>query len=85
MLDMEIGKLIARLDAVQQDISDMKTQIDLLRRQVAVLPADLQKETEKRFMTRIEAAPIKNALSMMALTTLSAICIGLVQLFFNLF
>ncbi len=85
MLDMEIGKLIARLDAVQQDISDMKTQIDLLRRQVAVLPADLQKETEKRFMTRIELMPIKNALSMMVLTTLSAICMGLVQVFFNLF
>ncbi len=85
MLDMEIGKLIARLDAVQHDISDMKTQIDLLRRQVAVLPADLQKETEKRFMTRIELMPIKNALSMMVLTTLSAICMGLVQVFFNLF
>lgn len=85
MLDMEIGKLIARLDAVQHDISDMKTQIDLLRRQVAVLPVDLQKETEKRFMTRIELMPIKNALSMMVLTTLSAICMGLVQVFFNLF
>ncbi len=85
MLDMEIGKLTARLDAVQQDIQEMKTQIDLLRRQVAVLPADLQKETEKRFMTRLELMPIKNALSMMVLTTLSAICMGLVQVFFNLF
>ncbi len=85
MLDMEIGKLMARLDAVQQDIQEMKTQIDLLRRQVAVLPADLQKETEKRFMTRLELMPIKNALSMMVLTTLSAICMGLVQVFFNLF
>ena len=85
MLDMEIGKLMARLDAVQQDIKDMKTQIDLLRRQVAILPMDLQKETEKRFMTRLELMPIKNALSMMVLTTLSAICMGLVQVFFNLF
>ena len=85
MLDMEIGKLTARLDAVQQDIQEMKTQIDLLRRQVAVLPTDLQKETEKRFMTRLELMPIKNALSMMVLTTLSAICMGLVQVFFNLF
>lgn len=85
MLDMEIGKLMARLDAVQQNIQEMKTQIDLLRRQVAVLPADLQKETEKRFMTRLELMPIKNALSMMVLTTLSAICMGLVQVFFNLF
>lgn len=85
MLDMEIGKLMARLDAVQQDIQEMKTQIDLLRRQVAVLPVDLQKETEKRFMTRLELMPIKNALSMMVLTTLSAICMGLVQVFFNLF
>ena len=75
MLDMEIGKLMARLDAVQQDIQEMKTQIDLLRRQVAVLPADLQKETEKRFMTRLELMPIKNA----------PICMGLVQVFFNLF
>ena len=85
MLDMEIGKLTARLDAVQQDIQEMKTQIDLLRRQGPVFPAVLQKETENRFMTRLELMPIKNALSMMVLTTLSAICMGLVQVFFNLF
>ncbi len=85
MLDMEIGKLTARLDAVQRDISEMKTHIDLMRRQLAVLPGDIQKETEKRFMTRMELMPIKNALSMVVLTTVSAICMGLVQLFFNLF
>ncbi len=85
MQDIELGKLMARLDAVQQDIAEMKTQIDLLRQQIAILPANLQKETEKRFISRAEWMPIKNMLSMVVLTTISAICMGVVQLFFNLF
>ena len=85
MLDMEIGKLMAGLAAVQKDVADLKNHMDLLRRQVAVLPAEFQKEADKRFITRMEIMPIKNAVSMIILTTLSAICMGLVQLVFNLF
>ncbi len=85
MIDIEFGKVIARLDAVQKDVSEMKKQIDFLHQQVVSLPNILEKENEKRFITRIEIMPIKNALSMITLTTISAICMGLVQLLFNLF
>lgn len=81
MTELQIGQLTAQMESVRSDISDIKIKMDKLMMSLNAFPNDM----EKKFVTRLELMPIKSVLSMVVLTTVSALCIGIVQIFFDTF
>ena len=90
VLQVEIGKLMARVDGLAAQIEDLKKGMDSTNRQLvrlttqlAAFSADMMTEMEKKFITRAEIAPIKAVLSVVAATTFSAFCMAAAELFFH--
>ncbi len=87
---VEIGKLMARVDGLAAQIDELKKgmddtnrQLSRLTTQLAAFSSDVMKDMEKKFITRAEIAPIKAVLSVVAATTFSAFCLAAAELFFN--
>ncbi len=88
--DLQIGKLMAQFDSLQSRIDDVRKGMDNTNRQLAkwhgefeTFAGDIMEKMEKRFILRSEIAPIKAALSVVLVATVSAICISLSELFFK--
>lgn len=88
--ELEIGKLMAQFDSLQQRLDIVTKGMDDTNKQIMKWHHDFEKFTgeimekmEKRFILRSEIAPIKSVLSVVAVATLSAICLTLSELVFN--
>ncbi len=88
--EVEIGKLMAQFESVQARIDELKKGMDNTNRQIIHWRSDFDKFTgdimekmEKRFILRSELAPIKAVLSVIAVATVSAICLSLSELLFQ--
>ena len=88
--DVEIGKLMAQFESVQQRIDELKKGMDNTNKQLQIWRKDFDSFTgsvmekmEKRFVLRSELAPIKAILSVIAAATASAICLNLSELVFS--
>ena len=88
--ELEIGKLMAQFDSLQQRLDivtkamdDTNKQIMKWRRDFEIFSSEIMEKMEKRFILRSEIAPIKSVLSVVAVATLSAICLTLSELIFN--
>ena len=90
--ELEIGKLMAQFDSLQQRLDDVRRGMDNTNKQLAKwhdefenFAGDIMEKMEKRFILRSEIAPVKTILSVVTVATISAICISLSQLFFKRF
>lgn len=90
--DVEIGKLMAQFESVQQRIDELKKGMDNTNKQLQIWRKDfdcftgeIMEKMEKRFVLRSELAPIKAVLSVIAVATVSAICLNLSEMFFSKF
>ena len=68
-LSMEIGKLMASVALLQQQLSEIKQQVDTLN-------TNLKRE----FVLRSEIAPIKNLIGLIVATTGTALVMALLNL-----
>ena len=88
--ELEIGKLMAQFDALQQRLDTVSKGMDDTNKRLMSWHQDFENFTgeimekmEKRFILRSEIEPIKAILSVVAVTTLSAICLTLSEIFFK--
>ena len=88
--ELEIGKLMAQFDSLQQRLDDVRKGMDSTNKQLMKwhqefenFAGDIMEKMEKRFILRSEIAPIKAMLSAVAIATVSAICLTLSELFFK--
>ena len=88
--ELEIGKLMAhfdglqkRLDIVTKGMDDTNKQLMKWHQDFEIFTAEIMEKMEKRFILRSEIAPIKAVLSVIAVATVSAICLTLSELFFK--
>ena len=88
--ELEIGKLMAQFDSLQQRLDDVRKGMDNANKQLMKwhqefenFAGDIMEKMEKRFILRSEIAPIKAMLSVIAVATVSAICLTLSELFFK--
>lgn len=88
--ELEVGKLMAqfeslqqRLDIVTKGMDDTNKQIMKWHRDFEIFTNEIMEKMEKRFILRSEIAPIKSVLSVVAVATVSAICLTLSELIFN--
>ena len=64
-------------------MDDTNKQIIKWHRDFEIFSSEIMEKMEKRFILRSEIAPIKSVLSIVAVATLSAICLTLSELIFN--
>ena len=90
--DIEIGKLMAEFESIQQRIDELKKGMDNTNKQLQIWRKDfdcftgeIMEKMEKRFVLRSELAPVKAILSVIAAATVSAICLNVSELFFTKF
>ena len=85
--ELEIGKLMAQFDSLQQRLDIVTKGMENTNRQLIKwqldfeqFAGDIMEKMEKRFILRSEIAPIKSVLSVIAVATISAICLTLSEL-----
>ena len=88
--ELEIGKLMAQFDSLQQRLDDVRKGMENTNKQLMkwhqefeIFAGDIMEKMEKRFILRSEIAPIKAMLSIVAVATVSAIFLTLSELFFK--
>ena len=88
--DLEIGKLMAQFVSLQQQLDGVCNRLEQTNKQLMRwhqdfdnFTGDIMEKMEKRFILRSEIAPIKAVLSVIAVATVSAICLSLSELIFN--
>ncbi len=88
--ELEIGKLMAHFEALQQRLDDVRKGMEdtnqrLIKwhREFENFAGDIMEKMEKRFILRSEVAPLKAVLSVVAVATVSAICLTLSELIFK--
>ena len=88
--ELEIGKLMAQFDSLQQRLDIVTKGMDDTNKQLMkwhqdfeLFTSEIMEKMEKRFILRSEIAPIKAILSVVAVATVSAICLTLSELFFQ--
>ena len=88
--DVEIGKLMAQFENVQQRIDELKKGMDTTNKQLQnwrkdfdCFTGEIMEKMERKFVLRSELAPIKAILSVIAAATVSAICLNLSDLIFS--
>lgn len=95
-VSLELGKLMAQVDALQKQLTDIKKDVCSTKNQITSVHTELinfmgtvQKKTacqnmhekiSKDFISRTEITPIKSILNVIALTTLTAICVAFMNL-----
>lgn len=93
---LEIGKLMAQVDTLQKQLTDIKKEVCSAKQQIVDVHtelinfmgtvqlksdcAGLREKINTQYMSRAEIAPVKSVLNIMAATTLTAICIALMNL-----
>lgn len=93
---LEIGKLMAQVEALQKQLTDIKKDVCSTKKQIADVHTELinfmgvvQRKSDcrilydkigKDFVSRQELAPVRNILNVMAATALTAICVALMNL-----
>lgn len=93
---LEIGKLMAQVDALQKQLTDIKKEVCSAKKQIVDVHTELinfmgtvQRKSDcrilydkigKDFISRQELAPIRNILNIMAATAVTAICVALMNL-----
>ncbi len=93
---LEMGKLMAQVDGLQKQLADIKKDVSSTKTQITSVHAELlnfmgtvQKKSvcqvmhdklNKEFIMRREIAPIKAILNVIAATTITAICIAIMDL-----
>lgn len=93
---LEIGKLMAQVDALQKQLTDIKKEVCSAKKQITDFHTELinfmgmvQRKSEcrmlydkigKDYISRQELAPVRNILNIMAATTVTAICIAVLNL-----
>lgn len=93
---LEIGKLMAQVDILQNQLSDIKKEVCSTKNQIVSVHSELlnfmgkvQHKTacqtlhdkmNKDFISRSEITPIKSILNVIAVTTITAICVALMNL-----
>lgn len=89
-IQVEIGKLMAQFSGLSLQIEELKKGMENTNRQLMKLHGEftsfsskIGKEMEARFLTRSEIAPLKAVLSVVAVTTLSAICLTVTEMILN--
>ena len=88
--ELEIGKLIAQFNSLQQQLDVVTKGMDNTNKQLMKLHAnfenfsrEIMEKMERKFILRSEMAPIKSILSVVAVAMISAICLTLSELFFS--
>lgn len=95
-LSLELGKLMAQVDALQKQLTDIKKEVCSTKNQIVGVHTELlnfmgtvQQKTAcqslhdrigKDFILRTEITPIKSVLNIIALTTITAICVAFMNL-----
>ncbi|MGN1063610.1 MAG: hypothetical protein ACI4QM_04745 [Alphaproteobacteria bacterium] len=93
---LEIGKLMAQVDTLQKQLTDIKKEVCSAKQQIVDVHAELlnfmgtvQLKTDcaklhdkfgMQYISRAEIAPVKSVLNIMAATAVTAICIALMNL-----
>ena len=88
--ELEIGKLMAQFDSLQQQLDSLSKAMERSNKQLMrwhqdfeIFTGDIMEKMEKRFVLRSEIAPIKAVLSVITVATVSAICLSLSELVFK--
>ena len=88
--ELEIGKLMAQFASLQQQLDNVSKGMEQTNKQLMRwhqdfdnFTGDIMEKMEKRFVLRSEIAPIKAVLSVIAVATVSAICLSLSELIFK--
>ena len=86
--DLEVGKLMAQFESLQQQIEVLNKGMENTNQQLAKLAADFGRfsgqifeQMDTRFVRRSDLAPIKAFLSVAWVSTFSALCLTLSEIF----
>lgn len=86
--DLEIGKLMAQFESLQQQIEVLNKGMENTNQQLAKLSVDfghfsgqIFEQMDKRFVRRSDLAPVKAFLSVALVSTFSALCLTLSEIF----
>lgn len=98
-LSLELGKLMAQVETLQKQLSEIKNEVCALKKQITDVHAELlnfmgtvqpksacqalHDKLHQNFIQRVEMAPFKSVLSVIALTTVTAICFAVLNLIFK--
>lgn len=88
--DVEIGKLMAQFESLRLRIDELKKGMETTNKQVSKLHTDfvafssnVVTQMDEIFVRRTDLAPFKMALSFVAMTTFSAVCLSICELLFG--
>ena len=95
-LTMEMGKLMATVVSLQNQLTDIKKQVCALTKQLSALHDEIREfigsaqtkivcehiheRLKKEYVARSELAPFKTILGAISVTTVTAICVALLNL-----
>lgn len=93
---LEIGKLMAQVDALQKQLTDIKKEVCSTKKQIADVHTELinfmgtvqlkgdcrvlYDKIGREYISRKELAPIRAVLNIMAATAVTAICVAFMNL-----
>lgn len=93
---LEIGKLMAQVDTLQKQLADIKKEVCCTKNQITSVHTELlnfmgtvqqksacqtlHEKISKDFIARQEIAPVKFILNIIAATTVTAICVTIMNL-----
>ena len=98
-INLELGKLMATVEALQKQLVELKKDMQILNNQITKVHSELlnfmgnvqtksacsfiHETLAKNFVQRSEIAPIKTLISAISITTVTAICVAILNLIFK--